>query len=193
MGSGENSDQLALALQRDGDLGTRIRLASHVVRVASDVGRIVHFASGRDVPHHSVAWLEVMALAVNGAASNPGQYESRLLRVAQVEVDFDAAERRRNFVYDSRNEFFNVKSGRDALREFLHAHQFCDPVCGRFGHWLGGKAEIRERTGGHDETLLPDDCNWSLILSHKIARIRSQILFLFGFLLDLMSGWTPAA
>jgi len=44
-----------------------------------------------------------------------------LLRVAQVEVDFDAAERRRNFVYDSRNEFFNVKSGRDALREFLHA------------------------------------------------------------------------
>ena len=65
MGSGENSDQIALALQRDGDFGARIRLAGHVVRVATDVGSVVHLASGRDVSHHSGAHLEAMALAVN--------------------------------------------------------------------------------------------------------------------------------
>src|SRR5271169_2210373 len=159
MGSGENSDQFTIALQGDGDFGARIGLAGHVVGVAGDVGSVVHFASGGDVPHHSGAELEVMAFAVNAAATNAGQYEFGLRRIAQIEVDFDATERRGNLVNDARNEVFNVEGGGDALRELLHAHQFGDPVCGRFGHWLGSEAEIHERAGGHDETLLPDDYN----------------------------------
>src|SRR5271170_4820453 len=117
MGSGENSDQFAVALQGDGDFGARIGLAGQVIRVARDVGSVVHFAGRRDVPHHSGAHLDAMALAVNAAAANAGQYEFGLLRIAQVEVDFDAAERRGNLVNDSRNEVFNVESGSDALRE----------------------------------------------------------------------------
>src|SRR5271169_145944 len=159
MRSGENSDQFAIALQRDGDFGARIGLAGHVVGVAGDVGSVVHLASGGDVPHHSGTYLDAMALAVNAAAANAGQYEFRLLRVAQIEVDFDTTERRGNLVDDSGNEVLNVESGGDALRELLHAHQFGDPVCGRFGHWLGSEAEIHERAGGHDETLLPVDYN----------------------------------
>ena len=133
MGSGEHSDQFALASQRDGDFGARIRLAGHVVGVASDVGGIVHFASGRDVSHHSGAWLEVMALAVNAAAANSGQYEFRIFRVAEIQVDFDAAERCRNLVDDPRNQFFDVESGGDPLCELLQAYQFRKPLSGCFG------------------------------------------------------------
>jgi hypothetical protein len=53
MGSGENSDQIAFALQRDGDFGARIRFAGNVVRVARDVWGVMHFACGRDVTDHS--------------------------------------------------------------------------------------------------------------------------------------------
>ena len=157
MGSGEHSDQFAVALQRDGDFGARVRLAGDIVGVASNVGGVVHFSGGRDVSHHSGAELEVMALTVNAATANAGQYEFRLLGIMQIEVDFDATERSGNLVNDSRNEVFNVERGGDALREFLHAHKFRDPECGRFGQRLTGKAEIHERAGGHDETLLPFD------------------------------------
>src|SRR5713101_1079958 len=119
MGSGEDSDQIALALQRDGDFGARIRLAGHVVRVASDVGCVVHLARGCDVPHHSGAYLEAMALAVNTAATNAGQYEFGMFRVAEVQVDFDAAERGGNLIDDPRHEFFNVEGGGNALRKLL--------------------------------------------------------------------------
>jgi hypothetical protein len=83
MGSGENSDQIAFALQRDGDFGTRIVFARHVVRVASDVGGVVHFARGRHVPHHSFTNGHAMALAVNRAAADSGQHEFLLLGIAQ--------------------------------------------------------------------------------------------------------------
>src|SRR5208282_5038522 len=155
MGSGENSDQFALALQRDGDFGAGIGLARHVVGVEGDVGSVVHLASDGDVPYHSGAHLDAMALAVNAAAANAGQYEFRLFGVAQIEVDFDAAERRGNLVNDSRNQVVDVESGGDALRKLLQAHQFGDPDGGRFEQRLSGKTEIHERAGGHDETLLP--------------------------------------
>ena len=83
MGSGENSDQIALALQRDGDFGARIVLAGHVIGVLSDVGGVVHFARGRHVPHHSFTNRHAMALAVNRAAADSGQHEFRLLGIAQ--------------------------------------------------------------------------------------------------------------
>src|SRR5229473_8163166 len=158
MGSGENSDQMALALQWDGDFGARIRLTGYVVRVASDVGSIVHFASRRDVSHHSVAYPEAMALAINAAAANAGQYEFRMFRVAKVQVDFDAAERCRNLIDDPRHEFFNVEGGGNPLREFLQADEFREPERGCFRGELAGDAEVRERAGGHDGTLLLS--NW---------------------------------
>ena len=68
----------------------------------------MHFACGRDVPDHSGACLEAMALAVKTAAANAGQYEFRIFRVAKVQVDFDATERGRNLIDDPRHEFFNV-------------------------------------------------------------------------------------
>ena len=141
MGSGENSDQIAVALQRDGDFGARIRLAGHVVRVASDVGSVVHFAGGCDVPDHSIAYLDAMALAVNGAAANPGQHEFRLFRIAEKDIDFDATQRRRHLVHDPRNEFFDVESGGDPLREFLQTHQFGEFFRGR----LKEKADCRNQ------------------------------------------------
>src|SRR5208283_2501444 len=113
MRGGENSYQIALALQRDGDLGARVRLAGHIVRVAIDVGSIVHFARGRDVSHHSGAFLEAIALVVNGAAASAGQYEFILFRIAEIKVDFDTAERLRNLIDDPRNELFKVESGGD--------------------------------------------------------------------------------
>src|SRR5208282_789562 len=190
MRGGENSDQFAFALQRDGDFGARIGLAGHVVGVTRDVGSVVHLASGGDVPHHSRTHLDAMALAVNTAAANAGQYEFRLFGIAQIEVDFDATERRGNLVDDPRNEVLYVESGSDALRELLQAHQFGDPECGRIGERLSGEAEIHERAGGHDETLLPKK---SITTVNKIAGIRVQILFLFGFLPGLMWGWMSAA
>ena len=87
----------------------------------------MHFAGGRDVSHHSGAQLEAMALAVNGAAANAGQYEFGMFRIAEIEVDFDAAERGRDFVDDPRDQFFNIESGGNPMREFLQAHQFRDP------------------------------------------------------------------
>jgi hypothetical protein len=65
-----------------------------------------------------------MALAMNGAAANAGKYKPRLLGIAQIDVDFDAAERGRNLIDDPRNEFFNVESGGNPLCEFLQTHQF---------------------------------------------------------------------
>jgi len=153
----------------------------------------VHLASGRDVSYHSGAWLEVMALVVNGAATNAFQYEFRTFRVAKIQVDFDAAERLCNLIDNPRNQFFKIESGGDPLCEFLQPHKFGDPECGRFGKRLARRAEIHERAGGHYETLLPIDGNWTFELSYKIAGIRFRILFLFGFLLDLMCGWMPAA
>jgi hypothetical protein len=154
MGSGENSDQIALALQRDGDFGARIGLAGHVVRIASDVGSVVHFAGGCDVAHHSGAFFEVMALAVNAAAANAGEYEFRLFRIAKIEVDFDAAERVCNLIDDPRNQFFEVESGGDALREFLQAHQFGEPSLGRFRERLAEKPKSVKGRWTH-KTLLP--------------------------------------
>jgi hypothetical protein len=144
MGGGENSYHIALALQRDGNFRARIRLAGHIVGVASDVGSIVHFASGRDVSHHSGAFLEAMSLAVNAAAVNAGQYELILFRVAEIKVDFDTAERCRNLIDDPRNEFFKVESGGDPLCEFLQAHQFRYPESGCFRYRRAGEAEIRD-------------------------------------------------
>jgi len=144
MGGGENSYQIALALQRDRNFRARARLAGHIIGVASDVGSIVHFASGRDVPHHSGAFLEVMALVVKGAAVNADQYEFILIRIAEIKVNFDTAERRRNLIDDPRNEFFKVESGGDPLREFLQAHQFRYPESGCFRYRRAGEAEIRE-------------------------------------------------
>jgi hypothetical protein len=65
-----------------------------------------------------------MSLAMNGAAANAGQHKFRRFRIAEKYVDFDAAERGRNLIDDPRNEFFNVESGGNPLREFLQAHQF---------------------------------------------------------------------
>ena len=152
MRSREHSHQIALALERDRDFRTRILLAGHVVRVASDVGSVVHLPGGRDVPHHPRTQLNAMALAVNGAAANASQYEFRMCRIAEKDVDFDAAERRRHFIDDPRNEFFNVESRGNALREFLQAHQFRELLLGCFRERWTGEAEIRERGGGHDET-----------------------------------------
>src|SRR5258708_40206490 len=151
MGSGEDSNQIALALQRDGNFGARIRLAGYVVRVTSDVGSIVHFASGRDVSHHSVAYPEAMALAINAAAANAGQYEFRMFRVAKIQVDFDAPERGRNLIDDPRNQFFNVESRGNPFREFLQAHQFGEPERRCVLERWAGEAKIAERGGGHDE------------------------------------------
>jgi hypothetical protein len=87
----------------------------------------MHFACGRDVPDHSGAYLEAMALAVHGAAANAGQYEFRSFRIAQIDVDLNAAERGGNLVDDPRHEFFNVEGGGNPLREFLQAHEFREP------------------------------------------------------------------
>src|ERR1700694_3547870 len=159
MRSGEDSDQIAFALQWDGDFGARVRLAGDVVRVASDVGGVVHFACGGDVPDHSLAYLEAMTLAVNTAAANSGQYKARLLGIVQVDVDLDAAERSPNLIGDPRNQFFNVQSGGNPLCELLQTHQFREPLRGCFWERRGGEAEVRKRSGGHDETFLPIDCN----------------------------------
>ncbi len=109
MGSGENSDQIALALQRDGDFGARIVLAGRVVGVASHVGGVMHFARGRYVPHHSFTQWDAMALAVNRATANSGQHEFRLVRIAEEYVDLDAAERGCDLIHDPRNQFFDVE------------------------------------------------------------------------------------
>src|SRR5216683_6652120 len=114
---------MAFALQWDGDFGERVRLTGYVVGVEGDVGSVVHFACGRDVPHHSGPYLEAMALAVNTAAANASQHEFRMFRVAEIEVDLNAAERGRYFIHDPRNEFFDVESRGDSLREFLQAHE----------------------------------------------------------------------
>src|SRR5216683_2560249 len=118
---------MAFALQWDGDFGERVRLTGYVVGVEGDVGSVVHFACGRDVPHHSGPYLEAMALAVNTAAANASQHEFRMFRVAEIQVDLDAAERGRNLVNDPRHEFFNVEGGGNPLREFLQAHEFREP------------------------------------------------------------------
>ena len=92
MRSGEHSYEIALALQRDRDLGARIRLARHIVRIESDVGGVVHLTGGRDASDHSGAFLEAMALAVKGAAANAGQHKFRFVALAQIQIDFDATE-----------------------------------------------------------------------------------------------------
>ena len=119
----------------------------------------MHFASGGDVSDHSGAQLEAMALAVEGAAANAGQHEFRLFRIAEINVDFDAAEGRCNLIGDPRDQFFNVESRGDPLGKFLQAYQFHDPERRRVRHGLAGETEIHERGGGHDKTLLPVDCN----------------------------------
>ena len=63
---------------------------------------------------------------------NAGQHEFRILRIAKIQVDFDAAERLRNLIDDPRNEFFKVESGGDPLRKLLQAHQFRHPESGGF-------------------------------------------------------------
>jgi hypothetical protein len=85
-----------------------------------------------------------MALAVNAAAVNAGQYELILFRVAEIEVDFDTAERCRNLIDDPRNEFFKVESGGDPLRKLLQAYQFRYPESGCFRCRRAGEAKIRE-------------------------------------------------
>lgn len=100
-----------------------------------------------------------MAFAVNAAASYACQYEVRLVGIAQIKIDFDTAKRSSDLVDDSRNEFFDVERGGNAVRKFLQTHQFRELLLGRFRHRLAGEAEIHERSGGHNKTLLPVDCN----------------------------------
>ncbi len=169
--------RFAVALQRDGDFGSGIGLAGQVIRIARDVGRVVHFAGGRDVSHHARANRETMTLAVNGTAANSGEYESWVLMIAKKKIDFDAAEGSGNFVHDTGDEFFNVESRGNTLGKFLQAHEFCELERRRFRERRTGKSEIRERAGRHDRTLLPIDYD----PLNRMVRIRLPILFLFDF------------
>jgi hypothetical protein len=71
--------------------------------------------------------LQAMAFGEDGAsdASSSGRHhEFALLGVVKIEADFDVADRGRNFVNDSGDEFFEVEGGGNPMGEFLQAYQF---------------------------------------------------------------------
>src|ERR1700686_259697 len=154
MRCGKNSHQFALASQRNRDFRTRIRLARKVVRIARNVGGVMHLASRGDVANHPFANSNAMAFAVNRAAANPCQYEVSVLRVAKEYIYLYTAERRPPLVNNPRNKFVQFQGGGNPLRELLQAHQFGKLLRWGFIGRIGG-IEIGEGASGHEEILLP--------------------------------------
>jgi hypothetical protein len=153
MGSGEDSYQFAVALQRNGNFGAGVGLASEIVRVAGDVGSVVHFASLSDVADHSDAEFDAMAFAVDGTTAHSRQDEFGMLGIAEEQVDFDAAEGSGDFVHDAGNELFDVEGRGDAVSKFLQANEFGKPERRGLSGRRSGDADIGKGTCGHRETL----------------------------------------
>jgi hypothetical protein len=137
----------------------------------------MHFAGGRDVSHHSGARLQAMALAVNRAASNPGQHELRVLGITEIEIDFDAAER------SATSSTMRGTSSSMSSVEVMRCANFCRRTnSASFGRWgfrerRTGESEIRERTGSHDKS----SCLRDYDLFYKIAESGFRFSFCSAF------------
>ena len=175
MGRRKNPHKVAFTLKRNGDFGTGIGLAGHVERIPGDVGSVVHFAGCRDVSDHSGAQWDAMPLAMDSAAANAGEYEFRLLGVAEKQIDFDAAQRGGNFVHNAGDEFSISRVEVIRWANFCRRTNSASFALGVSGAGTLGKAEICERAGGHDKP----SCS-GLHLQYEIAKISVQILFLWA-------------
>ena len=97
MRCGEHSHQSLAHAQRNGHFGQCRRLASDVVLILADIGRIAHLTGRGDVADHAFAAdFQAMSFALRAAfdaSADAGQHHLGVFFVMQVDAGLQAAER----------------------------------------------------------------------------------------------------
>jgi len=110
MGGGEDSDELFVYQQGDGDFEERGLLAWEVVRVFSDVWRVSHLAGGRSISDQSfLAQFQAMTLVMHGATVDASQDEFLAGRFVEVDVCFDQTEGARYLIHYAIDKFIQIE------------------------------------------------------------------------------------
>jgi len=133
----EDADQIPVDVQRNRDLRESVFLACEVIRILANIRGVTHLACRRDISDQPfLPDLQPVALFMNGAAPLACQHQFAALRIVQVDIDLDAAERTGDVVHDLVDQFVEVEDGVDLLGSLLKFEKVLEVGLGEDRHTI---------------------------------------------------------